>query len=163
MRKRLLLLVLFGVLIVTVYALADERELTLVEIDFGEVDNHAINGVNLGNLEAEWNANGLYKLRYRVSPRRGLIVFQDVLVVNDGKVLYKRSEHRTLGIPLHFHMTVAKRFDETVYLSPPVAPFTFETGEIWWIIGYTEGGTCKQVAVIWSMKTNKFMWKPYQP
>jgi hypothetical protein len=91
-----------------------------------------------------------------------MITLKDALVVNDGKVLYKRSEHKKLDIDLHFHLTPAKFFVDEIFFLPPVTPFTYNAGEIWFIISYTEGGATKTDAVVWSMKTNLVTRKPYQ-
>ncbi len=162
MRKRMLLAVLIGVLVVAALALAERRENNLVEISFNQAEPLKATGVTLSNLNINWDANGVKSMHYRVTPRHGLVTYADMFVVNEGKVLYKRSEHRKLNIDLHHHLA-DDHFEDTVYFIPAVAPFTMDAGEIWWIIKYNDGGDAKMAAIIWNMKTNQATWKPYQP
>jgi hypothetical protein len=150
-------------LILAAYAVAEQRDIPLVNVGFGAGDMLKLTGASLSGLMVKWDDGGLRFLHYKLTPWRGMINYQDMFVVNDGKILYKRSEHQRLNIDLHFQLTPMKHFEDLIYLVPPIAPFTFETGEIWWIFKYTEGGEAKMAAAVWNMKTNQVTYKPYQP
>jgi hypothetical protein len=163
MRKALFVLI---VLVVTAafltLALAETRENNgSIKLPFGGSYHKSVAEKSLNYLRAVWDANGLRELGYQVGAFRGKVTLVDVYVVNGGQTLYKRSEHKKLGIDLSYtDLTEAKTFFDRVYFPTPIKPFTMEAGEIWWLVNYIENGEQKDVVVIWTMKDNKVDWKP---
>lgn len=162
MRKTIFVVISLTVLVLAIsIAWAQQREHDFTEVTFGE-SYHKDFGVHLNHLLAQWDEDGVNFVRYRVSPWKGLVTYRDMYIVNDGKVLYKRSADRQLNVDMHYHLTAKKFFEERAYLTPPIKPFTFDAGEIWWLFTYTQMGKKKNVAVVWNIKTNEITWKPLE-
>ena len=130
------LLISFGM------AWAVQREHDYIEVTFGE-NLHKDYGIHLNHLLAQWDDDGIKFIRCRITPWKGLITYRDMFVVNDGKILYRHSENRQLDVEMHYQLTAKKFYEERVYLTPPVKPFGYEGGEIWWIVSYIQEGEKK--------------------
>ncbi|HPQ70953.1 MAG TPA: hypothetical protein PKW95_17640 [bacterium] len=162
MRKHLAFaLVAIMVITVAITVYAETREHEYIEVNFGG-DHHKSIGVHLNHLRATWDENGLNFISYFMTPWKGKIVYKDMLVISGDKLVYQLSKHRQLNVELHYQLTAKKTYTDKVYLTTPAKPFDYENGQIWWIIGYEEGGEAQQVAVVWKMKDNSITWSPYK-
>jgi len=162
MRKGLVFTLVAVVLVFAVtIVLAETREYDFTEVTFGGSFHKSI-GIHLKDLRAVWGPDGITHISYYLSPWKGMIVYEDMLVVNGNNTIYRLSDHRQLNVQMHYQLTAKKFYQDKVYIAPAVGPFDYDNGQIWWIIGYEEGGVKKKAAVIWSMKTNEITWKPYK-
>jgi len=120
-------------------------------------------GVNIDQMRVEWCNEGLKFIRYHMAAWKGTYTLEDIYVVEDGKVVYKRSSERKLGHSISYtDLTDGKYFFDRIYLTKPVAPFTREKGEIWFVISYEKEGQPKDAVVIWKMSDNSIDWKPLE-
>lgn len=144
-------------------ALAETRTHENKKLSIGGTYHKSPIGVNLNYLTAQWDENGFRVLKYQMATWKGIFTLNDVYVVNDGKVLYKRSSERKLGWEFSYtDLTNGKYAFDTIFLSEPVPGFTFAKGEIWWLISYEDKGETKDIVLVWKIVDNSIDWQIYK-
>jgi hypothetical protein len=143
------------------YALAGMKEHDSTKLPFGASYHKSPAGMSLNYLRAEWNADGLTHLQYQVAAFKGHVTLNDMLIVTGGQTIYKRSDHKKLGMDFSYtDLTQAKGFFDNIYFPTPIKPFDEATSEIMWLVSYMENGQKKDVVVVWTLKGNTIDWKP---
>jgi hypothetical protein len=159
-------LALLGALATAV--LAETRSLGELskKIVFGPA--HKSVGLTMDLVNCQWDDAGLHHLQYKFAAFHGHSKLNDVYVVSGGQTLYKRSEHKKLGMDFSFaDVTESKAFFDLIDLPTPVKPFNYDS-EIWWLFTYydkvkangTETEVAKDAVIVWKMKDNSIDWKP---
>jgi hypothetical protein len=120
-------------------------------------------GVNLNYLEVKWDETGVNFFRYQIATWKGQFTLNDVYLVEDGKVIYKRSAEKKLGFTFSFtDLTDSKYFFDREHLTNPASPFTFGKGQVWWLVSYEQDGKTEDAVIIWNIADNSIDWKPYE-
>jgi hypothetical protein len=160
MRRFVIVAVAFAICLVSagvVMALEYTHDWQWIGFDAGPLNSKF--GVRLGDLALKYDAEGLTYLKYRATPRQGLVRLLDTEVLIDGKAVWRESEKKAMNIDLSVFESAAKHFQDIVTFEKPVKGFNVEKGQIRWVFLAGE----KTYQVTWNLIDNELKTTVVEP
>ncbi|MCC6158763.1 MAG: hypothetical protein IT350_11990 [Deltaproteobacteria bacterium] len=111
------------------------------------------NGVRVSNLLLDFDKGQVNRLYFRLTPLRGGVVVNDVVIESGGQIIYRHSDQTKMNFNLHFFESAVKHYEQRMFFSPPLQNFDKATGVVKFY--FTAGN--ERYVVTWAAADNSFV------